>query len=204
MLKTVVKVGKISNLSDARYCAGMGVQYLGFPIDPENPGYVSPETLKTIKEWVVGPLFVGETSSLDIQSIREKVASYDIDCLEITSPGIIPDLQSSGLPLILRLDLPKYADADGLIKMIQGSGSKVDYILLDNIVESNHEMKFLASLARNHPIVASFAESPNTIHHWLDSYGFYGISLRGGTEIKPGYKDYDDLADILEILETED
>jgi phosphoribosylanthranilate isomerase len=29
-LKTFVKVGCITNLSDARYCAGMGVDMLGF------------------------------------------------------------------------------------------------------------------------------------------------------------------------------
>ena len=32
MLKTQVKVSSITNLSDARYCAGMGVDLLGFPI----------------------------------------------------------------------------------------------------------------------------------------------------------------------------
>ncbi|MEM9859524.1 MAG: hypothetical protein AAF843_19375, partial [Bacteroidota bacterium] len=32
----------------------------------------------------------------------------------------------------------------------------------------------------------------------------YGISLTAGHEIRPGYKDYDELADILEILETDD
>ena len=32
MLKTLVKVSGIENLSDARYCAGMGVEFLGFPL----------------------------------------------------------------------------------------------------------------------------------------------------------------------------
>ena len=31
-----------------------------------------------------------------------------------------------------------------------------------------------------------------------------GISLKGGEEIRPGYKDFDELADILEALEIED
>ena len=31
-LKTIVKVGSITNLSDARYCAGMGVEMLGFNV----------------------------------------------------------------------------------------------------------------------------------------------------------------------------
>ena len=32
MLKTLVKVGEINNLSDARYSAGMGVELLGFAL----------------------------------------------------------------------------------------------------------------------------------------------------------------------------
>ena len=33
MLKTIVKVSEVNNLSDARYCAGMGVEYIGFSMD---------------------------------------------------------------------------------------------------------------------------------------------------------------------------
>ena len=33
MLKTLIKVSNINNLSDARYCAGMGVEMLGFSMD---------------------------------------------------------------------------------------------------------------------------------------------------------------------------
>ena len=30
-------VGNITNLSEARYCAGMGVHFLAFPVDIVNP-----------------------------------------------------------------------------------------------------------------------------------------------------------------------
>jgi phosphoribosylanthranilate isomerase len=46
-LKTKVKAGNITNLSDARYCAGMGVDWLGFPAD-----VVNPDTFKEITNWV--------------------------------------------------------------------------------------------------------------------------------------------------------
>ncbi len=38
----------------------------------------------------------------------------------------------------------------------------------------------------------------------VSSLNLYGIALEGGEEIKPGLKDFDELADILEELEVED
>ena len=60
MLKTFVKVGEINNLSDARYCAGMGVQLLGFVMSNPNRKSLSKEEYTAITQWLEGPKFVGE------------------------------------------------------------------------------------------------------------------------------------------------
>jgi len=52
MLKTKVKVSKITNLSEARYCAGMGVDYLSFPTSS-----VDLKSYQEITGWVAGPKF---------------------------------------------------------------------------------------------------------------------------------------------------
>ncbi|MFM1835376.1 MAG: hypothetical protein RJA04_63, partial [Bacteroidota bacterium] len=49
MLKTLVKVSAITNLSDARYCAGMGVDLLGFPL-----GKISIDQFTEIRNWLAG------------------------------------------------------------------------------------------------------------------------------------------------------
>ena len=38
----------------------------------------------------------------------------------------------------------------------------------------------------------------------LDQFQPKGIVLEGGNEIRPGYKDFNELADILELLEIDD
>ena len=58
MLKTKVKVSKVTNLSEARYCAGMGVDFLSFPVSS-----VDPKTYQEITGWVAGPLFGVEIDS---------------------------------------------------------------------------------------------------------------------------------------------
>ena len=55
-LKTLVKVGKISNLSDAWYCAGMSVDMLGFTVIASQENYVSPELFREMRGWFYGPV----------------------------------------------------------------------------------------------------------------------------------------------------
>ena len=54
-LVTKVKAANITNLSDARYCAGMGVDWIGFPLSQVNPTVFS-----EITGWLSGPQWVVE------------------------------------------------------------------------------------------------------------------------------------------------
>lgn len=75
-LKTKVKAGNITNLHDARYCAGMGVDWLGFRADT-----VDAVTFKEITNWVSGPQFVLELAEA---TSLESIATYQISLLEIS------------------------------------------------------------------------------------------------------------------------
>ena len=59
----IVYVSRITNLSDARYCAGMGAELLGYVIDPSHPDYVSPENYQQMVGWISGPARVLEIVS---------------------------------------------------------------------------------------------------------------------------------------------
>ncbi|HEY0656099.1 MAG TPA: hypothetical protein VGD65_23350, partial [Chryseosolibacter sp.] len=84
-LKTLVKVGNISNLSDARYCSGMGVEMLGFRVIEGQQNFVSPKLFQEIRGWVTGPKIVAEiyglTSPDQLPSILENYAPdyFEID-----------------------------------------------------------------------------------------------------------------------------
>ena len=70
-LKVPVKVSGVSNLSDARYCAGMGVHWLGFSIKPDSPNYCSPEQFQEIASWVEGVSHVAEAHDMSIEAIED-------------------------------------------------------------------------------------------------------------------------------------
>jgi phosphoribosylanthranilate isomerase len=80
-LKTIVKVGNISNLSDARYCAGMGVDMLGFRVIDGLPGYIAPQAFQEIRGWISGPKVVAEIYGIDrSDKIPHIVENYAPDC----------------------------------------------------------------------------------------------------------------------------
>ena len=63
-LKTFVKVGSITNLSDARYCAGMMVDMLGFRSVEGQEGYIKPAQFQEIRGWISGPLVISFVAAL--------------------------------------------------------------------------------------------------------------------------------------------
>ncbi len=66
MLITKVKVGQVTNLSEARYCAGMGVDFLSFPISS-----IDPKMYQEITGWVAGPKFGVEVDNGSLSTINE-------------------------------------------------------------------------------------------------------------------------------------
>ena len=201
-LNTIVKVGGISNLSDARYCAGMGVQYLGFTLDSSKPEYVKPSTFRTIKEWVVGPRIVGELSTPDLESILQIVESYDIDCLEITHPEILEVMEALDMPVILKLDISAFSNAGALRETLVKSRDKVIFVILEKSSNSTIRETELIEMARDFKLMVGFINK-NNLSVWLEGTDIYGIALKGGIETTAGFKDYDALADVLEALEVD-
>jgi phosphoribosylanthranilate isomerase len=202
-LKTTVKVGNVSNLSDARYCSGMGVQYLGFSLDRDNENYVDPDTLKSIKDWVVGPEIVGEFLTSDQRAIEESIQQYELDCIQISDVNVCEALAPMSIPVILALDISTYQNPTELSAVMTQTQDLVDFFLLFKSNSTVIQTEDVFTLARDFKIMVGYGIDKDSIHSWIDKTNVFGICLKGSTEIKPGFKDYDELADILELLEVE-
>jgi phosphoribosylanthranilate isomerase len=194
-LKTFVKVGHISNLSDARYCAGMGVNLIGFNFDGEDS--LSLETFREISGWLSGVEYVAEFSGTNTEGMISLLKDSEIDYVQVSDPILISPL-THYKPVILTCDihklssLPDTLDIDYLI--IEGNES---YPFTHNIRE------LINSLGRCHKILLSTGIAPDNVETIQEELTIHGIAMKGSNEIRPGYKDYDELADILEILEEE-
>lgn len=198
-LKTLVKVSNITNLSDARYCAGMGVEMIGFVMDKHSADYISPDKMKEIKSWVAGVLTVGETQSGDYEEVKTLVQDYEIDILQIADASLLPQISDLGKPIILKLDFDSAYFEDYLERYNQF----VEFFLVDGGVLSDFARYTLKEYAFNYPIVLDFGITAENINDLLDEMHLKGIALKGTNELHPGSKDYDDLRGILENIEID-
>ena len=80
-LQTFVKVGEITNLSDARYCAGMGVDLLGFNVVENTPGYVD-------SEGIIFSINKDGTGFTKVYDMRPQNGTAPRGALLQTSPGV--------------------------------------------------------------------------------------------------------------------
>jgi phosphoribosylanthranilate isomerase len=187
-LKMIVKVGKVTNLSDARYCAGMNVDLLGFVTVENQENYLAPKEFQDIRGWLSGPQIVAEIYGLSSASeLADIIEHYKPDYLELSKKEL--PLVDGSLPLIVRWtddDFDKAADLVNLYALI------VDKAQLNNMANTKKSIKLLVE-----------AENLSEVEEVTGKAGVHGIVLNGTQEESPGLKDYDHLSEILERLEVE-
>ena len=180
-LRTLVKIGGITNLSDARYCAGMGVEMLGIGTIAGQPGFIAPSEFQEIRGWIAGPKIVAEIYGLKSSGDLETVISdYRPDYLELSAHELAL-LSSVPLPFILTVDAEMPAGIDAKPVFVQG----------------NHYIKGYPC-----PFILRITSSDD-LQKIENEPGIAGIAMMGSNEIRPGLKDYDHIANVLEALEVE-
>ncbi len=200
-LKTLVKVGEVNNLSDARYCAGMGAEYIGFQLDEDHDKFVDFNTFKAITGWIEGVKYIGEFENSTSAQIFEKQKEYQFEVVQISNPRQLDQLGGIGIPKILKLTLNSIEEISSI------DYTKADYLLLESngINElSSEDINTLKTVCTQKPTVLGFGFSDENINEVLEKIKPLGISLKGSDEIRPGYKDYDELADIFEAIEVDE
>lgn len=205
-LKTFVKVSTVNNLSDARYCAGMYVNWMGFNLEENSSNYVSPQKFKEITEWLSGLEYVGEFENSHPDTILATIKDYDISLIQICEEAHVQMLLNTDFTIILKQQIRNNDDLLHLISIAPSLHDNDVILLLESDISTiNRELSgSLKHLAEQTPVLLGFGFDAATVEEVLEKTQVKGIALNGGNEIKPGLKDFDELADILETLEEED
>lgn len=205
-LQTTVKISSVTNLSDARYCAGMGVDMLGFPMDADAPNYVDPARFAEIRSWVTGVQIVGETNATTFEQIETLIETYNPDLLQVDDAAMLPYLSQFGKPLILRLNL-SLMTLEQLEASLTTSHASVDYFLIESTTPIQFDdalLDWLSPLSNRYPLLLGFGIRPDTVETILRALPACGLALTGGDETAPGNRDFGELMDILEAIEVVD
>lgn len=191
-LKTKVKVGNITNLSDARYGAGMGVDWLGFRIDS-----IDSKVFQDITGWVTGPAFVLELG--DQPAPLSTISAYPTDWLELPPSQLSIIDQLTDRSILIRLAMKDWQQYSNELIALK---ERITYLIFDEGTGDDAVNQNILQKASNYfQILIGFNVSVDTIaNQWNMVAGF---NLQGSEELKPGLKEYQSLADVLEHLEVD-
>ncbi len=203
-LSTSVIVNGINNLSDARYCAGMGVDIIGFNLKLDDPTRMEPAALKEITGWLAGVQLAGEFERAKPDIINEMADTFRLDLIQLDTPYLIDEIEEINRPVIQKVFINKDTVENELLEMMELYSPFVHAFIIystDFVAIDETNTKFLRVLASRFPIYLGFGLHQDNVNLALGQIKPTGIGLQGGHEIKPGLKDFDALQDIFEKIE---
>jgi len=176
LLNRKVIAQNITNLTDARYFAAWGVDYISFNTIPDSPFFLTTEKLLEIKEWVEGPQFLLETNALEMEEIADGFILSNIY-------SSLPIVKESFFRITFE-DIQKGLPPGKYISPIDSAGI--------NYLKQQASDELLG-------IDLYFDVSSLNIEE-ISQLENFGIVIQGGEEEKVGVKSFDDLDEIYELL----
>jgi len=204
-LRIPVLVRGINNLSDARYCAGMGADGLIFTLDPELPGAIDPATVQELAGWVAGVELIGELGpGFDAAQLVAVAAACGLSRVllrGLTTPGPTP------LPLPAIVKIPQFSAFDGayrhqlMLSLAQAFPAGFELLTQTIAPATDGAQRIMAEAAAAVPLWLGGNFTPESVAALLDGVRPAGLVLQGGDELKPGLRDFTGLEEIFEALE---
>ncbi|MBR9922393.1 MAG: hypothetical protein GYB31_16270 [Bacteroidetes bacterium] len=213
MLQTKVKASSITNLTDARYFAAWEVDWLGFSLDENAPEYIGADMLLAIREWVDGVKIVGEFGMQALEDIRRQAEETELDAIQL---GPFADSTTRmGLKdwfLIQEIVIDgntSWSDLESQLEEMEGEAGLFLLNMDSNGIGRDQLQQgrpfsdlALKQLCERFPILLGMAWKPTEVPGILEDISPEGIYVRGGAEEKTGYKSFDDLDEVFELLEV--
>jgi len=188
MLRTRVKVGNVTHLSDARYCAGMGVDFLGFPVGAS--GGLSPEQVKEIGGWISGPEFFLEP---DRELAAEELNRYGLSTIQVKAHQLITAARLANCSFIVTLEPQQWHEVKNTLAHLR-------VLFVELTFSKALPPALLEEIKTSYPVYI-LVENKEQLAIASD-WPVDGFSFTGSGEIKTGLKDFSVLASMLESLET--
>ncbi len=212
MNQVPIKASAITNLTDARYFAARGADWLTFDLDPAMELSLSTTEFHAIREWVEGPKIVGNFGLLEASKI---VSIYDecrLDAIQVHPFMPLHQLEIlEGKTIIQSYTVDNLSDlAPRLNTFIEERSSFVNYFMLDfstnefpwdEVTKHQNLVTLLVELCKSHAIFFSLPFNNNNPHTFLETVSPFGIDVSGSEEEKIGFKSFDELDELLDHVE---
>lgn len=211
-----LKASRISNLTDARYFAARGIDWLAFDLDQGSEAYISQSEIHAICEWVEGPKVVGSFGLLGADEILKIRDDLNLDAIQLHPFMPLYQLEVLEKEIIIQTFIVEgLIDLDQeLIAFIKERSAFANYFSLDfstnhfsweNIQEHQNLVTTLESLSKEHSIFFQLTFDNNNPLSFIEQVEPYALDIiAGSAEEKVGFKSFDDLDELLDHLEILD
>jgi len=188
-LKTNVYISDVTNLTEARYYAGMGVSIIGFNATSGTSSFASTQQFDAITSWLSGIQTAWQWHLAPSKELSELISSSPSDFIEICTVPLPEQWQFLTKPVLLRTS--SIEDVHSIAGLPLNTVSGI-------VWEGDHSV--LTPLSSDLLLFIQTEPPFAPLDSILDEHK--GISLKGIPESRPGWNDFDQLADLLESLET--
>jgi phosphoribosylanthranilate isomerase len=188
-----IKLGSVNNLTDARFGAAMGVEWVGFCFDNQNPLYISPVQAQAIIGWVAGPFAVAEFSSTQgLNEIEDIVRLLGFEWIQLAEPAMLHFFEGSDINIVLEAD----AGQPGFDDLLNKLSPEVKAVLVKNFT-----LEQAARLeATKKELLFDVEGLDQNKLEALKNLAPYGINISGGFETAPGIRDFDEMNTVFEVF----
>ncbi len=212
MLKTKIKASAVINLTDARYFAARGVEWLGFRFGGSPETSISLLAAKAIAEWVDGVKIAGEFDFATAEDIRAANDLMHFDAVQVGMFTPAAELEKlRDLTFIKEVVVTNATTEEEILNHFIEYQPYATHFLLDFTKAgitwamlkygSSLSIGFLAKLFAEHKVILALDFLSEEVNEVLESLQPEGLSLTGGEEEKIGLKSFEELDEILDSLE---
>ncbi|PSJ76660.1 hypothetical protein C7N43_12475 [Sphingobacteriales bacterium UPWRP_1] len=212
-LKVRVKVNSINNLSDARYFATFA-EWAGFNFNPADPNCLPLATARQLMGWLSGPRMVGEFDDAPVEMINQTAEALNLDTIQTDVDLPVELLAPQISAVIRRVNIMPATLPQQLTALLEKNAAHTAWFLLNFTAAGlgwndlqQHSLftpAYLKSLCADYNILLQLPFTPQNILQVLAAIQPAGIALNSGQEIKTGIRSFDDVADMIELLELPD
>lgn len=198
--KTHIKLGGITNLSDARFAASAGIHYIGFCFDPSSPHYLPPIKAKEMMDWISGSHLVAEFGNQTLNEISDLCSLLPVDVVEVENNLSSEELKTLDKAIIKKINTGKLAMGELRSEMHRYHETVDAFHLYGSHDELPYPVADLKNLCSEFKIIWGMPLTKDYVQQVIDAIKPYAINLTGGDEEKPGIRDFDELSEVVDLL----
>lgn len=212
----LLKASEIANLTDARYFSSWGVEWLGFCLDASQESYVSDAAFHAMREWLVGPKIVGEFGAVvDSETLHQAIERLKLEAIQIGQFTALEEVAhlEGRIEILKEQVVEQLSDLDNFESEWSNWSNLVHSFILDfekngytwqDLKADELALARVQELCKKFPILISIRFEATELTPLLEILQPQGLSLKGGEEEKVGYKSFDQLDTIYEVLMDEE